>query len=435
MLRPGLARRLSTSLVCLGVCCALATASASPSTTLWAYSQKELKAAAKAPPKDPRKALELGIALRRAGLFDESYQVLRKAYLRPSSSNDVLRLAAARTLQAQGSYKRALKECAGLRASEVQFRICRAEAQLLWKRASLALEEAEKAVAADASAYDAMVALGRAQKLSGKPDEAETTLSGAIAADASRWEAHFELGNLYVKENKPRAKAVAAFRAAQKADGDVPEVLVALGQALDPGAEAETLFASALKIRPGYGEALAGRGVSLRVLGKLDEAMKSLGEALKTDGRRTDWRVDLGRVELAKGEAQAALKSAQTAQKLVKNDAGAKLLEADALAALGDIDVAIEAYELAYGYAHDDPSPLVHAARACLEHDRPTTGRAFAERATQEYPKWGPAWEIAGDIAVVQKDRGPARAAYKRALSAEGPVDKARVKRKLAALK
>ncbi|MCA9630348.1 MAG: hypothetical protein KC766_21910, partial [Myxococcales bacterium] len=92
-------------------------------------------------------------------------------------------------------------------------------------------------------------------------------------------------------------------------------------------------------------------------------------------------------------------------------------------------------YELAYGYAHDDPSPLVHAARACLEHDRPTTGRAFAERATQEYPKWGPAWEIAGDIAVVQKDRGPARAAYKRALSAEGPVDKARVKRKLAALK
>ncbi|MGE0326039.1 MAG: tetratricopeptide repeat protein [Polyangiaceae bacterium] len=431
-------RHLLASLLALAVA-AGGVASAGPARAhakqLWSYSQKDLKDAAKTPPKDPQKALELGIALRRAGLFNESYQVLRKAYLRPSPSSDALRLEAARSLQSQGAYKRALKECAGLKATEVTFRVCRAEAQLMWKRASLALEEAEKAVAADAGSYDAKVALGRAQKLSGKPDEAETTLNGAISANASRYEAHYELGQLYVKENKPRAKAVAAFRAAMKADGDVPEVLVELGEVLEPGSEAEALFAAALKIRPEYGDALAGRGVSLLALNKLDDAQKSLTEALKLDAKRSDWRVALGRVELAKGEHQAALKSAQAAQKLVKNDAGAKLLEADALAALGDIDVAIEAYELAYGYAHEDPSPLVHAAKACLEHDRPTTGRAFAERATQEYPKWGPAWVIAGDIAVAQKDKGPARAAYKRALSAQGPVDKAEVKRKLAALK
>lgn len=402
---------------------------------LWSHTQKELRAAAKSPPKEPKKALELGVALRRAGLFNESYQVLRGAYLRPSPTSGALRLEAARSLQALGDYKRALKECAGLKGTEVSFRVCRAEAQLMWKRASLALEEAEKAVAADGSDYDAKVALGRALKLSGKPDEAETTLNGAIKSDSGRYEAHLELGQLYVKENKPRAKALSALRAAMKADPDVPEVLVALGELLEPGTEAEGLFAAALTIRPSYGEALAGRGVSLRELGKLEEAQKSLLEALKIDGKRSDWRVELGRVELAKGEHQAALKSAQAAQKLVKNDAGAKLLEADALAGLGDIDVAIEAYELAYGYAHADPRPLVHAAKACLAHDRPTTGRAFAERATQEYPKWGPAWVIAGDIAVVQKDRGPARAAYKRALKAEGPVDKAEVKRKLAALK
>ncbi|MCA9647397.1 MAG: tetratricopeptide repeat protein, partial [Myxococcales bacterium] len=423
----------------LGMGVGAVSAAASPAglngVQLWSYSQKELRDAAKAQPKDPQKALELGIALRRAGLFNESYQVLRKAYLRPSPSSASLRLEAARSLQSQGEYKRALKECAGLKGNEVTFRVCRAEAQLMWKRASLALEEAEKAVAADAGSYDAKVALGRAQKLSGKPDEAETTLAGAIAANSARYEAHYELGQLYVKENKPRVKAVAAFRAAMKADGDVPEVLVELGEALKPGSESEGLFAAALKIRPTYGEALAGRGVSLLALKKLDDAQKSLTEALKLDSKRSDWRVALGRVELEKGEHQAALKSAQAAQKLVKNDAAAKLLEADALAALGDIDVAIEAYELAYGYAHEDPRPLVHAAKACLEHDRPTTARAFAERATQEYPKWGPAWVIAGDTAVAQKDKGPARAAYKRALSAQGPVDKADVKRKLAALK
>ncbi len=405
---------------------------------LWSHTTQELKRAAQKPPKDPERALALGLTLRRAGLFAESYNVLRSTYVRvrQSALGSRLRLEAARSLHAQGEYKRALTECAGLKAlSEVRYRVCLAETQLLWKRASLALEEANKAVAASADDYDAKVALGRALQLSGKPSDAEATLREAIQSDASRWQAHFALGKLYSHEHRPRAKRVAAFRGAYKADAEVPEVLVELAGALEPSAEAREMLESALTIRPNFAEALAGLGVVQLALGDPDDAIKQLTAALKSDARRADWWVALGRAQLTKQDPKAALKSAEAAQKLVKNDSNAKLLEADALAASGDIDVAVEAYELAYGYANSDPTPLVHAALACLTHDRPTTGRAFAERATQEYPKWGPAWVVAGDLAVAQSDKGPARTAYKRALKAQGPVDKAAVRRKLAALK
>lgn len=408
------------------------------SQALWSHTTDDLKRAAQKPPREPEQALALGLTLRRAGLFSESYNVLRSTYLRvrQATVGSELRLEAARSLHAQGEYKRAIAECGALKAlSEVRHRVCLAESQLLWKRASLALEQAEKAVAASADDYDARVALGRALQMSGKPSDAETALNAAIQRDASRWQAHFALGKLYAHENRARAKRVAAFRAAYKADPEVPEVLVELAAVLDPGTEAREMLELALKIRPSYSEALAGLGSVQLALQKPDEALKHLTAALKLDSKRADWWVALGRAQLAKTDPKAALKSAEAAQKLVKNDSGAKLLEADALAAAGDIDVAIEAYELAYGYANGDPAPLVHAAQACLTHDRPTTGRAFAERATQEYPKWGPAWVIAGDLAVVQSDKGPARTAYKRALKAQGPVDKAAVRRKLAALK
>jgi tetratricopeptide (TPR) repeat protein len=119
----------------------------------------------------------------------------------------------------------------------------------------------------------------------------------------------------------------------------------------------------------------------------------------------------------------------------VQNHGAAKLVQADALAKRGDIDLAVEAYEAAYGLMRTEPTALVHGARACLANKRLTTALAFADRATQTFPKWGPAWEIAGDIALASNDKPAARDAYKKALAAEGPVDKTALRKKLAQLK
>src|SRR6185436_3798460 len=131
-----------------------------------------------------------------------------------------------------------------------------------------------------------------------------------------------------------------------------------------------------------------------------------------------------------------ALKESAAALKLVGNHASAKLAEADALAGKGDIDMAIEAYEKAASYSRSTPDPLIHAAQATLKGGRPTTARAFADRATGSFPDWAPAWLVLGDVAAQAKEKATAKSAYQKALSAsQGKIDKAAVKKKIAALK
>jgi predicted negative regulator of RcsB-dependent stress response len=141
-------------------------------------------------------------------------------------------------------------------------------------------------------------------------------------------------------------------------------------------------------------------------------------------------------VLVAKKAWDEALQETATALKLVSNHASAKLAEADALAGKGDIDLAIESYEKASSYGRGTPAPFIHAARACLAGHRPTTARAFADRATQSFADDAEAWEVLGDVAAATKDKPAAKSAYQKALTASaGTIDKAAVKKKLAALR
>lgn len=401
----------------------------------WSHTKASLKKAARKPPKDPQKALKLAHTLRRAGLFPEAIRVLQRAsYARGARAHQAdIRLAWARTHLAADNYKAAVLHCKRIQRPKVKRHVCLTEAYLLWKRATLAVPEAEKAIAADGSSYEAHVAHGLALLQGGKPKKAQAALARALEITSTRHEAQLALARVHLRE-RDDDKALQALRAAHRADGEVPEVLVLLAATLEPTVEGERLLRLALKIRPDMGDAHAHLGRVQLARGKHADAEKALRAALKQQPKNATWMVWLGKVLLARGQPQKALKQARGAQKLVKNDGEAKLLEADSLAAQGDIDLAIEAYELAYGYSRTDPAALVNAAKACLRGKRPTTGRAFADRAVQEFPKWGPAWEIAGDIAVAQKDKQAARSAYRKALRGAGPVDKAAVKRKLKAL-
>jgi predicted TPR repeat methyltransferase len=78
---------------------------------------------------------------------------------------------------------------------------------------------------------------------------------------------------------------------------------------------------------------------------------------------------------------------------------------------------------------------LVLASEACREAKRPTTSRAFAERATLDFPKWAPGWVALGDISASVGDRAAAKRAYQTALDAEGPIDRDRLRKALRALR
>ena len=384
---------------------------------------EDLAAAAKKPPKDPEAALALGRSLRRAGMFDEGVRVLRGAALRAQGELSVAaRYEAARTLIAANRQKDALRECQGIKArSKVRWETCFAEAQLLWKRASLALPAAERALAESPDNYDALVAKGRAQRMLGKNAESEAAFKAAIVKDGSRFEAPMFYSELLSGLGRG-TESVAALRKAHAAAPDEPEPT--------------KLLLDALSIRPKYGPAQARLGDVHLELGKVAEAETAFRAAIAINAKVADWHAGLARALVAKNDWDEALKASAVALKLVGNHGLAMLAEADATAGKGEIDLAIEAYEKAASFTRDSPNPLVHAARACLRQNRPTTARAFADRATQSFEAFAPAWLVLGDVAVATKDKGAAKQAYQKALSApRGSIDKAEVKKKLAAIK
>ena len=402
--------------------------------TLPAEAGADLDARVKAPPKDAEGLLDLGRALRRAGKFDQAVRTPPRAYFQAARGPLAIqvRLEAARSLIDAGQQKQALRECASLKAVSPEYQwVCTAEAHLLWKRASLALPLVEQALEKDAANYDALVAKGHALSQMGKKAEAEAQYRKAIRSDAKRFEAYLRLGKLL--GGKP---GLVQLEKAKQVAPDEPAPLLALGTALDAGSAAQAALEKAIALRPGFGAAHARLGVVKHRLGDVAGADAALRRAIATDAKKADWHAALAAVLVDKKDAKAALAEAELAIKLVSNHAGAKLARANALAQLGEIDLAIEAYEQAHGFARTDPEPLVQAARACLAHSRPTTARAFADRVTQDFADYAPGWVALGEVQRAAGERAAAKAAFRKALAAKrGRIDRAAVQKQLSTLR
>ncbi len=386
-------------------------------------------------PANPTEAIETSRALRRAGRVNEAIFAVQKALESARGNEPVasLFLELARGRIDQNKQKLAMIACGQIhKLSPFDEQLCTAEAQLLSRRGSIALPAAEQALALSPGDYDATVAKGRALAELGKPQEAATVFSDAASSKPDRSEAPRYLGQLLVAQGK-KADAIVALRKALAASPDDPEVLVLLGETLDPGKEAQGDLEHALTIRPTFARARARLGEVLLAAGDLDGADQALKAALAIEPRQADWHALLGSVELAKNQPDLALESARDALKIVGNHGPAKWVEAKALAAKGEIDLAVESFQAAYGLMRTDPAPLIDAAHACAKAGRLTTAKAFADRATDDFPKSAAAWEAVGDVDVALKDKAGAVSAYQKALAGDSTADKAAIRRKLAA--
>ncbi len=170
---------------------------------------------------------------------------------------------------------------------------------------------------------------------------------------------------------------------------------------------------------------------------RLADAKRAVASVLKLAPNDVNTHVISGRLALAEGRSDEAIKEGESAAKLMPNDQAARLLVADAWAKKGEIDLAVEAYQAAFGLDHSDPTPLVNASAACLAAGRVTSAKAFGVRATADFGSNGSAWTALGDALAADKDVPGAKTAYEKAKRSTG-VDAAaieRIDRKISRLK
>lgn len=398
-----------------------------------------LKSAAKTSPMDPSAALSLGRAMRRAGHPIDALNELRRGIAVSAAKPDVLlqlHWEVARVHMDRRDYIQATTACdvlGKLPGAGAEGHACKAHALLVLQRSTEALGEAATALQKAPSLYEAKVAEGRAQELALENAKSEAAYRGALAMRADGVEAHLGLGRVLVRGGH-QDDGVAELRKALALDPNGPGTLYELAQVLGPVPESAALLEHATRERPSFGDAWLALGNQSLAAGKLADAKRAAEAADRNDPGNAAPKVLAGRVALAENRVDDAIRLGEAALKLLANSAPAKLLVADGNAKKGELDLALEAYQAAWGLDHGDPTPLVHASEACHVAGRDTSAKAFGLKAAQEFPKWGPSWAALGDALVAQGDKAGAKDAYSKALAADGPVDKAALQRKLGAL-
>jgi tetratricopeptide (TPR) repeat protein len=394
-----------------------------------------LRAAAKSSPADPAAALAYGRALRRAGYPVEALAEVRRGMAGGASQPSVLLELRWETARAQLDRHDVLQARAACKQiGGADGHACAADVHLLWQRATEALTETAAALAVDAHCYEAKVAQGRAYELQLDAPDAEAALRAAVAERAEGVDAHVALGRVLWKGGQKEAGLVELRKAVQLDKAD-PGALYELGTALAPSVESMTLLDRATRERRSFAQAWLALGTQELASGQVASAKGASDAALRGDPGSVAAHVLVGRVALAEGRSDDAIKEGEAALKILANSAAARLLVADGDARKGDLDLALEAYQAAWGLDHADPTPLVHASEACHAAGRDTSARAFAAKAVQEFPNWAPGWAALGDALAAQNEKPPARDAYRKALSVpDGSVDRSAIQRKLSAL-
>lgn len=396
------------------------------------------RAVVKAAPGSSEASFAYGKALRRAGREGDALAELRRAFGLTGGKSEMatrVQWELARTQIARRAFEQALATCKAMPASaEASSHVCAAEAHLLWRRGTQAEAELASVNPAKASAevqYAAKVAAGRVHELASKDVEAEAAYREAIRLSERSADAYLSLGTLLRRTGRDGAPSL---RKAVELDPHDPFALLELGRSLPQGsAEALATFKRAVIERPAGLEALRDLADGLLVAQQLSDAKEIVATILKLAPNDVSARVIAGRLALADGRPDDAIKQGEAAAKLMPNVQAARLLVADAWSKKGEIDLAVEAYQAAFWLDNSDLTPLVSAAAACLAAGRVTSAKAFGARATKDFGHSTLAWTALGDALAADRDVPGARAAYETAKKAGGG-DVAMLDKKLARL-
>ena len=394
-------------------------------------------------PTSPEASIAYARALRRAGREGEALTELRRGqiFAKGDAAIDV-EWEIARTHIAKRDFAAAMGSCrsiAKLPNGNAASHVCAAEAHLLWRRGTEALSElAELAKAPGARAdvlFYAKLAEGRSRELDSKEGDAEVAYREAIRLAPNRVEGHLLLGAMLHRLGKD---GLPELRRAAELDVHDPIAQLELGRALasEPALRADAIGAleKAVAERPTFVDALRALTEAYVAANRLPDAKRVAASVLRIAPNDVLAHVVSGRVALAEGKPDDALKEGEAALKLMPNEGKAKLLVADAYAKKGEIDLALEAYQKASGLDPLDPAPLVNATHACLAAGRVTSAKAFGQRAVIDFPNHASSWVAQGDALAADGNPKAARTAYESAKKAKG-ADLALIEGKLSRLK
>ena len=420
----------------LGVAFSMATGSAHAQESGLDAARDQAKAA----PASGEASLAYGRALRRAGREADALVELRRGLgIGKGELLGRLEWEIARTHVARREFEPAMSSCRAMaKVAAAASHVCAAEAHLLWRRgteaeseALLALKTAPGEPAAEVQ-YFAKLALGRAQELGSKDDAAEASYRDAVRIADGRSDAHVLLGVLL---NRVGKDGTASLRRAVEVDMSDPNAQLELGRALPSGSrDSVAALERSVAQRPTSTEAQRSLAEGYVAAGRLSNAKRTVALVLKLAPSDVGTHIVAGRLALAEGKVDDAIKEGETAAKLMPNVPSARLLVGDAWAKKGEVDLAVEAYQAAFGLDHSDPTPLVNAAAACLAAGRVTTAKAFGVRATTDFGTNGAAWTALGDALAADRDVRGAKVAYETAKKARG-ADASAIDQKLSRLK
>jgi len=389
-------------------------------------------------PNDPGSAaghVAHGRALLRAGRVKEAEAPLKLAAQERGQSLEAL-YDLARVHFAAGEYNKARNACRPLiaKAPDAAYsNLCMAQAFLTWRRATRAAEYVEKARAADPSLPEVYQVLGDLKRVEGDAAASESAYKTVLKSRPNDPDASFGLGKLYLIKPDPKA-AAAAFRAALREAPEWPDALFELGR-LSSGQEAVGLLQKALAARPKWPEAKLALGEAYLGMGDVPQAESLFRAALKEAPNLPAAHARLGMALEARGELGQAEAELKRGLEGLPNDADAAFTLARVYARTDRPEDAFEAFRNAASRERSGSRALLEAGTYALTLQRNTLAQAFLEKAVERTPESAAAQARFADALLARGDKDQARQHYKLALSAQGPVDRVDIQRRLDALK
>lgn len=393
-----------------------------------------LRAAARANRRDAAAASAYGMALLRAGRYREAEQQLRTA-ARLSRGSIEAQFDVARVSFARGDYRAARNACRALERAgrdAVLTRVCHARTFLVWNRSARAFEELQAALAAEATNFEALLALGDAHRLRAEVSESESAYRRAIDANPQSAEPHLGLGRLYAAAGR-RDDAIAALRRAIAIDATSPEIQYELGRLLGGSAEGRQLLEQAVAGRPEWPEAQVAIGEALLAQGpeSAPAAEAAFRAAIRMNARLAPAHSGLGSALAAQNKHEEAEAALRRALEIVPNSPDTAFRLAQLYEATQRNEEAIEQYRQAADLDPRNPRGLLTAANLAIRLRRDVLAAGFLDRLLDQHPNLAAGLALYGDIMKARGDRNAARDYYQRALRGRGNVDRARVQASL----
>ena len=233
------------------------------------------------------------------------------------------------------------------------------------------LDKAEKAFLEvnrlNPKSADALLGLAAIAQSQGKAERARDWMANAVAAAPGRPEILQAQARLFAEQGNPAA-AVDGYRRAIVTNPDNPRFRLDLAslylERLNKPDDAVSVLRDLVKRQPGLAVAHLNLGLACSAAGRHEESVRAITEATRLDTTNPFAFHALGLILLKQGNAASALVAFDKALAIRAVFPGALIGRADALAMLGKVDKALDAYRQAALQAPRSAMP--HAMRAQL---------------------------------------------------------------------